>query len=191
MQRYGTAARPRAGMSYRGADERMDKIQGLGIRQAARVSSRESATLTEFGGQVGVLRDVENHPASLIGAPKINSMCAEVSVYKLGDVFIEVCQASGQFLSQPLEYLADILIKSRLDNLGRPLILLLEGLAALGNLVAKSGNFARDLVKRAGAAVNVAKIILELKRERRHHKFRRVGPWFVQDVVRRVEHPAE
>jgi hypothetical protein len=76
-------------VSDRGADERMDKIQRLGVRQATRVSSREPPPLPDFGRQDGVRRDVEGHPAGFVGTPIFDRASAEVGFYKLGDVLIK------------------------------------------------------------------------------------------------------
>lgn len=63
-------------------------------------------------------------------------------------------QACAQFLTQPLEHPADVLIKSRFYNLGGPLIFLFNGLRPLRNLIAERSNFARDLVKSPGWQVS-------------------------------------
>ena len=67
MQRHGTVTSPSSGIRYRGSDERMDKIQGFGIRQATRVSSREPATLPNLYRQDAFRRDIAQRPASLLG----------------------------------------------------------------------------------------------------------------------------
>ena len=104
---------------------------------------------------------------------------------------IEIRKARGQVLPQAFEHSAHVLVKSRLDDLGGPLVFLLESLPALRNLVAQCGDFARDLVERAGAAVDAAEITLEFDRQRRHQKLGSVRPRLMQNVVGRVKHSAE
>jgi hypothetical protein len=140
----------------------MGKVQGLGIGRTTRISSRESAALPDFDGQDDVWRDVKHHPVGLVRTLISNPTGAEVRVYKLGYVPIEPRQTSRQILAQTLEYSADILIKSRFNYLGRPLVFFLKRFTPLRNLLAERGNFTCDLVKRTGTAVDVAKIVVEL-----------------------------
>ena len=117
--------------------------------------------------------------------------CGEVSLHQVGKVPVEICKALGQVLPQAFEHSAHVLVESRLDDLGGPLVLLLEGIPALGNLVSQRGNFARDLVKRARTAVDAAEITLEFNRQCRHQELGSVRPRLMQNVVRRIKNSAE
>ena len=97
----------------------------------------------------------------------------------------------GQLLAQALEHPAHILVEPRLDDLRGPVVFLLVGVPAVGDLVAQRGDLARDLVQRARSAVDVAEIVLELERQRRHDDLGRVGARLVQHLVRRVQDLAE
>ncbi len=139
----------------------MYKVQRLGVGQSPRVPRGESPTVPNLNGQCGAGRDVEHDPTSLVGTPVLNRACGEVSIHQVGKVPIEIRKTVGQVLPQAFEHSAHVLVEPRLDNLGGPLVFLLESLPALRNLVSQCGNLARDLVERARAAVDAAEITLE------------------------------
>ncbi len=73
----------------------------------------------------------------------------------------------------------------------RPLVFPFIGLAPLGHLISQGGDFARDFIKRAGPAIDRAKVTLEFNRQCRHQYLGRVRSRFVQNMVGRVQNSAE
>ena len=100
-------------------------------------------------------------------------------------------QGFGQVFPQAFENSAHVLVEARLDDLRSPLVFLLVSVPPLRNLVAQCGNFARDLVERAGPAVDAPEVTLKLDRKRRNEKLGIVRPRLMQDVIGRIENLAE
>ena len=95
------------------------------------VSSRKSPAVPDLNGQCGAGRQVEHHPASLVGTPVRDRACGEVSIHEVGEIPIEIGKAVGQFLAQTLEHSAHVLVEPRLDDLRCPLVFLFVSVPAL------------------------------------------------------------
>ena len=132
--------------------------------RASRVPRGEPPAVPNLDGQCGAGRDVEHHPASLVGTPVLDRACGEVSIHEVGEIPVEIRKAVGQVLPQAFEHSAHVLVEPRLDDLRGPLVFLLVSVPALRNLVSQCGDLARDLVERARPAVDAAEITLEFDR---------------------------
>src|ERR1035441_3408908 len=178
-------------MRDRGANQRMYKVQSLGFGHRPRVPRGEAPALPYLNGQCSARREIEHDPTNLVGTPIRDRKCGEVSINQVSDVPVEISKAAWQVLPQSFEHSAHVLVKPRLDNLGSPLVLLLESIPALRNLVPQCGDLARDLIERTGAAVDAAKITLEFDRQRRYQELGSVRPRLMQNVVGGVKDSTE
>ena len=99
--------------------------------QSPCVTGGKSPAVAHFNGQCGDGRQVEHHPASLVGTAVRDGACGEVSIHEVGEIPIEIRKTVGKILPQALKYSAHVLVEPRLDDLRGPLVFLFVSVPAL------------------------------------------------------------